>query len=214
MAARAARFVGAVEAPDSSIRPGSLDYSPESLEIVDGLLGDLHTKGVALPEDVQVDVSAYIFEVARREFGGRYLSGDDENPFVLMIGEPDFQLGVMVMSKVAGRVANGPEDNIPFFYAGIAPPVARRKSATQVRPRRSPDRNKYGRGGVRTCDLSRVKRGGASPCDYLLPANSRIQAYPRSDAIRLIASRWAAFDPTNDPTNTRGVELVLATDDS
>jgi len=158
MAARAARFVGAVEAPDSSIRPGSLDYSPESLEIVDGLLGDLHTKGVALPEDVQVDVSAYIFEVARREFGGRYLSGDDENPFVLMIGEPDFQLGVMVMSKVAGRAANGPEDNIPFFYAGIAAPVARRKSATQVRPRRSPDRNKYGRGGVRTCDLSRVKR--------------------------------------------------------
>jgi hypothetical protein len=132
MAARAARFVSAVEAPDSSIRRGSLDYSPESLEIVDGLLGDLHAQGVPLPEDVQADVSAYIFEVARREFGGRYLRGDNENPFVLVIGEPDFQVGVMVMSKVAGRVANGPEDNIPFFYAGIAPLVARKKSATLV----------------------------------------------------------------------------------
>lgn len=131
MAARAARFVAVLgKAPDSPIQGGALDYSPESLDLIDRLLGDFHTRGGTLPEGLHADVSAYVFEVARRQFGGRYLRGDDENPLVLVIGEPDFQLGVMAMSKVAGRVANGPEDNIPFFYDGIAPLVARGKSAT------------------------------------------------------------------------------------
>lgn len=61
-------------------------------------------------------------EVTRRQFGGRYLRGDEEDPLGLVIGEPDFQLGVMVMRKVAGRVANGPEDSLPSFYAGDSPP--------------------------------------------------------------------------------------------
>lgn len=133
MSARAARFAAVLgQAPDSPIRTGSLDFTPESLELVDRLLGDFHARGAALPEGLHADISAYVFEVARRQFGGRYLRGDKENPFVLVIGEPDFQLGVMAMGKVAGRVANGPEDSIPFFYAGIAPLVARGKSATLV----------------------------------------------------------------------------------
>jgi len=42
---------------------------------------------------------------------------------VLVIGRGDAQIGVCVMGKVRGRATNGPEDDLGFFYAGIAPAV-------------------------------------------------------------------------------------------
>jgi hypothetical protein len=64
------------------------------------------------------------------EFGGRYLRFDEDNPLVLVVGEPEFSVGLCAMSKVQGRVVNGPEDDIPFFYAGFVDAVSRRTSAT------------------------------------------------------------------------------------
>ena len=51
--------------------------------------------------------------------------GDGDSPFVLVIGQGDAQIGVCVMGKVRGRATNGPEDDLGFFYAGIAPAVRR-----------------------------------------------------------------------------------------
>lgn len=97
---------------------------------MDRVLQDFYQRQAALPDDLHFLASAYVFETARRQFGGRYLRGDQENLFVLVIGEPDFRVGVLVMAKIEGRAVNGPEDNIPFFYAGVAPLVERRASAT------------------------------------------------------------------------------------
>ncbi|MET3395077.1 hypothetical protein ABIC33_005751 [Variovorax sp. 1140] len=44
---------------------------------------------------------------------------------MLIIGQGDAQIGVCVMGKVRGRATNGPEDDLGFFYAGIAPAVRR-----------------------------------------------------------------------------------------
>ncbi|MGG7464891.1 hypothetical protein [Plantibacter sp. YIM 135347] len=132
MAEQASDFVDAFRGDGSPVPNGALDYSRTSLQAVDNVLDDFYTQGVPLPDELHFIASSYVFEVARREFGGRYLRAADPDPFVLVIGEPEFQVGVMVMGKVAGRAANGPEDSIPFFYEGIAPLVDRKQSATLV----------------------------------------------------------------------------------
>lgn len=51
---------------------------------------------------------------------------------MLVIGDEGAEVGVCVMSKVLGRVLNGPEDSIPFFYAGIGPLVSAGTPATLI----------------------------------------------------------------------------------
>ncbi|TWB07925.1 hypothetical protein FBZ99_1233 [Rhizobium sp. ERR 1071] len=132
MASQAEDFVNAFSSPRAPIDAAKLDYSESSLLLVDQVLDDFYRKQAPLPEDLHFLASAYVFETARRQFGGRYLRGDQDNPFVLVIGEPDFRVGVMVMGKIRGRAVSGPEDSIPFFYAGIAPLVEKRSDATLV----------------------------------------------------------------------------------
>lgn len=129
---QAADFVGAFSRPGAPIDGSKLDYSAASLALVDQVLDDFHRLNSPLPDDLHFLTSAYVFEVARHEFGGRYLRGDAEDPFVLVIGEGDAEVGFCVMSKVRSRTINGPEDNIPFFYAGLAPLVAAGKNATLI----------------------------------------------------------------------------------
>lgn len=132
MESQASAFVEAFSSPDSSAGEKGFDYSEASLELVDNMLDGYYRDGASLPGDVHVLASAYVFEVARRAFGGRYLHGDADNPFVLVIGQRPAEVGVCVMAKIRGRAVNGPEDNIPFFYAGIAPLVAAGKNATLI----------------------------------------------------------------------------------
>jgi hypothetical protein len=129
---QAADFVRAFSPAGSPIDGSKLDYSEASLELVDRVLDDFYRQEASLPDDLHFLTSAYVFEVARRAFGGRYARGDAENPFVLVIGEGAAEVGVCVMSKVHGRALNGPEDSIPFFYAGIAPLVSAGTSATLI----------------------------------------------------------------------------------
>ena len=99
-----------------------LDYTRASLQTIDDFLGALHLgvepPGLALETAVQL-ITCYLYETARREYGGFYISGNEENPFVLAIPEPEPRVIVFVQQKVRGRIANGEEDNIPFFYDGI-----------------------------------------------------------------------------------------------
>ena len=132
IAQTAAEFVDAFSIEASPIDGSKLDYSEPSLALVDQVIDDFYRLGVPLPDDIHGLASAYVFEVARRRFGGRYLQGDAENPVVLVIGESDAEVGVCVMSKVRGRALNGPEDNIPFFFAGIAPLVSAGRRATLI----------------------------------------------------------------------------------
>lgn len=99
-----------------------LDYSQASLRTIDDYLEALHLgvepPALTLESAVQL-ITCYIYETARREHGGFYIEGNAENPFVLAIPEPEPRVIVFVQQKVRGRIANGAEDSIPFFYDGI-----------------------------------------------------------------------------------------------
>ena len=130
MAEQARELAGLAEAVfHPAPLPGPLDFTRSSLEVLDRTLGVLHDRRAELPISLQNAAAAYIFEVARREFGGRLLSYREEDPLILVVGEPDFEAALAAYSKVRGRVVNGPEDNIPFFYDGLVSAVAQRRSA-------------------------------------------------------------------------------------
>lgn len=99
------------------------DYSAESLETVDRLLEefsefahDFEHDDDALFDCVSM-VGCYVFEVARRNYGGEYFWTEEEQP-VLVAGLPDFRVQISAWEKVKGRILNGEEDNIPFYIAG------------------------------------------------------------------------------------------------
>lgn len=94
----------------------SLDYSVESLEVVDRLLEEMGNIGMDENSvfNVASMVGCYIFETARKNYGGEYLWADREQQPVLVAGLPDFQVSIRAWEKVKGRLINGREDSIPF----------------------------------------------------------------------------------------------------
>lgn len=102
-----------------------LDYSTESLEIVEEMLAEVIavTGGELNPDRVDMlveDFGCYILEVGRKESGGRYAWFDQRDQPVLIVGEPDFRVAMITWDKVRGRLNGDKADNIPFFYAGFA----------------------------------------------------------------------------------------------
>lgn len=132
MASKACNFIAAFTGSNSSYDASQLDYSQPSLRLVDQILHEFFLKKSPLPDDLHFLVSAYIFETARRQFGGDYMRFNHDNPFALVIGDPDFHVIILVMEKVKKRTMNGPEDNIPFFYEGIAPLVEEKVNAILI----------------------------------------------------------------------------------
>lgn len=104
---------------DYAVR-GRLDFSIESLNDVDEWLGRLEQDNWDVDElyDLCSMVGCYIFETARRNYGGEYFWMENEQQPILIAGEPDFQVSIRVWQKVKGRLTNGKEDNIPFYIAG------------------------------------------------------------------------------------------------
>lgn len=109
----------------------ALDYSIESLETVDGLLEEY--SDYELDEDALYNMSSmvgcYVFETARRNYGGEYLWVRDEEQPVLVAGQPDFQVSIRAWQKVRGRLLNGKEDSIPFYVAGYQEHIAQAKKS-------------------------------------------------------------------------------------
>lgn len=103
------------------IQKESLDYSIESLVVVDELLDELRSD-LELDEDTLYNMSSmigcYVFETARKNYGGEYLWVRNEEQPVLVAGRPDFQVSIRAWQKVKGRLVNGKEDSIPFYIAG------------------------------------------------------------------------------------------------
>lgn len=132
MASQANTFIESFRGDGSPLDAEKLDFSKESIALVDGILLDFYCQKASLPDDLHFLASAYVFECARRQYGGRYLRGDEQNPFVLVIGEPEFEIGFCVMEKVLGRATNGPEDSLQFFFDGIEDPYQRKLSVTLI----------------------------------------------------------------------------------
>jgi hypothetical protein len=99
---------------------GNFDYSVESLLNLDDLLDELND--YEIDEDTLYSISSmagcYIFEVARRNYGGDYYWDEEREQPILVTGKPNFAISIYAFDKVRGRVVNGKEDNIPFYFNG------------------------------------------------------------------------------------------------
>lgn len=101
-----------------------LDYSESSLSIVEEMLAEAADFVVDMPDE-QIDalvsmLGAYVLEVGRREFGGKYYWHDDRDQPVLVVGEPQRRVAILTFDKIRGRLSGDEADNIPFFYQGFA----------------------------------------------------------------------------------------------
>lgn len=105
-----------------------LDYSLKSLEGVDEMLDGMGKKIEELKRNVLFDLCSmtgcYIFEVARRNYGGEYFWIEEERQPILVAGRPDFSVEIKAWEKTWGRLVNGKEDNIPFYIAGYQEHIA------------------------------------------------------------------------------------------
>ena len=68
--------------------------------------------------DLYSMTGCYVFEVARRNFGGEYFWIEEEQQPILVAGQPDFSVSIRAWEKVKERMVNGPADNIAFYIAG------------------------------------------------------------------------------------------------
>jgi hypothetical protein len=132
MASQAHDFIEAFRGDRSPIDASKLDFSKDSIALVDKVLQDFYLQKAMLPKDLHFLASAYVFECARKQYGGRYLRGDEQNPFILVIGGSEFQIGFCAMEKVVGRAKNGPEDSLLFFFERIESLYQQKKSVTLV----------------------------------------------------------------------------------
>ncbi|MGG3279361.1 hypothetical protein [Paenibacillus solani] len=108
---------------------GNLDFSIESLQVVEDILDELCD--YELEEDhvnsVSSMVGCYIMEIARRQHGGKYYWSEERNQPVFVTGEPDFSISILAFDKVRGRILNGAEDHIPFYFEGYMQAVIKGK---------------------------------------------------------------------------------------
>ena len=102
-----------------------LDYSESSLKVLDNEILSLFSENKddmdsGMLEDIVAQAGSYIFEVARRNYGGKYYWYDQLNQPILVTGQPNFEISILAFEKVKQRIENGNEDNIPFFFAGYS----------------------------------------------------------------------------------------------
>lgn len=65
-------------------------------------------------------VTGYLYATIIRDFPDRwFVSSAPGNPVIMVVGEPRNNVKVLGWQKVEGRISNGAEDNLQFFYEGI-----------------------------------------------------------------------------------------------
>ena len=94
----------------------ALDYSLASVSALDEALEAAHLGTLALTPMQTVGAAAYLYEVARRAYGGLYEVCDDEDPVVLVCGEPEAEVCFCAIAKVERRIRYGASEAIPPYF--------------------------------------------------------------------------------------------------
>ncbi|WP_300671835.1 hypothetical protein [Soonwooa sp.] len=114
----------------------AFDYSVKSLETLDTLLDNFadyaEEMGDEMKQNLIAQAGSYIFEVARRNFGGKYFWYDQMNQPILVTGLPNYEISLVAFNKVKMRIENGIEDNIPFFFQGYSERVLKAKTGDRA----------------------------------------------------------------------------------
>ena len=102
-----------------------LDYSEFSLTVLDDEILNQFSENKddldsGMLDDIVAQAGSYIFEVARRNYGGKYYWYEHLNQPILVTGQPNFEISILPFEKVKQRIENGDEDNIPFYFAGYS----------------------------------------------------------------------------------------------
>lgn len=88
---------------------GGLDYTTQSLSIVEEILAEAADYFSELPEGqvtaIVQRVGCYILEVAHRQFGGEFFWHNDLDQPVLVVGEPKKHIALATWGKVCGRLS-------------------------------------------------------------------------------------------------------------
>ena len=109
---------------------GNFDFSVQSLRKLDDILEELCE--YELDNDALNSISSmagsYIFEVARRNYGGQYFWVQERDQPVLVTGEPEFSISIFAFDKIRGRIQNGKEDEIPYYFDGYIEAVEKGKT--------------------------------------------------------------------------------------
>ena len=103
----------------------SLDFTADSLDAIERMLGKMHNLAKyaapgAGPTEDHISSAAtlwgiYIGEVIRRHYGGQWAMSED-GALSLAVGESQ----VHPIAKARNRIANGPTENIRYYFAAIA----------------------------------------------------------------------------------------------
>ena len=106
---------------------GAVDYSPESLRVIEAALEEAGPYWTELPEGelntLVQQFGCYVLEVARRQFGGEYRWLAEIGQPVLVLGEPARHIAIATWAKVRRRLED-PADSITFFYEGVTERMA------------------------------------------------------------------------------------------
>ncbi len=93
-----------------------LDYTPSSVHALDEALEAAHVGTLPLTPMQTVGAAAYLYEVGRRAHGGLYEVCDDEDPVVLVCGDPGTEVCFGAIAKVERRIRYGPAEAIPPYF--------------------------------------------------------------------------------------------------
>lgn len=101
--------------------PGVLDYSAQSIAVLDQIVGGFHDGGDPVDQmgGTILVASCYLGEVMRKTAGAEWIDGatadvPDEMRFSFMMTLGETTL--VPYAKVAKRLENGPEDDLVFYY--------------------------------------------------------------------------------------------------
>jgi hypothetical protein len=101
----------------------SLDFTPDSLDGVERVLGKMHNHfkyaAGAAPTDEQLNGTArtwgiYVGEVIRRHYGGQWSAAED-GTLTLAVGEAT----ISPIAKARKRIVDGPTENIRYYFASM-----------------------------------------------------------------------------------------------
>lgn len=118
--ANAPLFAADIAAAAQEISGVSVDYTPQSLALVDDILEDMRDDGppAEAVAETLFGFGCYVGEVMTRHGGGVWVAPpagmEDMFGFPLGISLPDGYASPI--SKVFKRYENGPEDSLVYFY--------------------------------------------------------------------------------------------------
>lgn len=116
---------------------GAFDYSADSLLLLDKLLDEFakysRKMEPGMVQDMVAQAGSYIFEVARRRYGGVYVWFEERHQPILVTGLPSFQVSLVAFQKVKDRLENGEEDSIPVYFQHYSQKVESARPGDKIR---------------------------------------------------------------------------------